>query len=40
MTDSFYNTKEYKEKQSAITKENWKRGIFDRALDKKEVLQQ
>ncbi len=29
MADSFYNTKEYKEKQSAITKENWKRGIFD-----------
>jgi hypothetical protein len=29
MADSFYNTKEYKEKQSAITKENWKRGIFN-----------
>jgi len=29
MADSFYNTKEYKEKQSAITKENWRKGIFD-----------
>jgi len=29
MADFFYNTREYKGKQSAITKENWKRGIFD-----------
>lgn len=29
MAGNFYNTKEYKVKQSAITKENWKRGVFD-----------
>jgi len=29
MADSFYNTKKYKRKQSAITKENWKKGIFN-----------
>jgi len=29
MTDSFYNTKEYKEKQSKITKRNWRKGIFN-----------
>ena len=37
MADSFYNTKEYREKQSTITKGNWKRGIFDRALDEYEM---
>ena len=25
----FYNSKEYREKQSAITKENWRKGVFD-----------
>ena len=29
MTHDFYNTQEYKEKQSTITKENWRKGIFD-----------
>jgi len=29
MSHDFYNTQEYKEKQSAITKENWKKGIFN-----------
>jgi len=29
MPHDFYNTQEYKNKQSAITKENWKKGIFD-----------
>ena len=29
MNYDFYNTQEYKKKQSAITKENWKKGIFD-----------
>lgn len=29
MTHDFYNNQEYKEKQSTITKENWKKGIFN-----------
>ena len=29
MSRDFYNTQEYKEKQSAIMKENWKKGVFD-----------
>jgi len=29
MTHDFYNTQEYKEKQSTITKENWRKGIFN-----------
>jgi len=29
MANDFYNTREYKEKQSKITKRNWKKGIFD-----------
>lgn len=29
MTYGFYNNKKYQEKQSAITKENWKKGIFN-----------
>jgi len=29
MTYDFYNNQEYKEKQSTITKENWKKGIFN-----------
>ena len=29
MDDYFYSTKEYRERQSAITKENWRKGIFN-----------
>ena len=29
MSRDFYNTQEYKEKQSVIMKENWKRGVFN-----------
>jgi len=29
MSYDFYNSKEYRAKQSAITKENWKKGIFN-----------
>lgn len=29
MTHDFYNSQEYKEKQSTATKENWRKGIFD-----------
>ncbi len=29
MRYNFYNSKEYKEKQSALTRENWKKGVFD-----------
>lgn len=29
MDKSFYTTKEYKEKQSILMKENWRRGVFD-----------
>jgi len=29
MSHSFYNSPEYRQKQSVITRENWKRGVFD-----------
>lgn len=29
MSHDFYYSKEYREKQSAITKENWRKGFFD-----------
>jgi len=29
MTHDFYNTQEYKDRQSVIMKENWKKGFFD-----------
>ncbi len=36
MIHRFYNSNDYKKKQSIITKENWKRGIFNFHLKKEE----
>lgn len=36
MSYDFYNSKEYREKQSAIMKENWSRGVFNFLLKREK----